>query len=65
MQFNFDAEFPEQIKRKTDKELIDIYVNPHEYQPSFVELATGELGKRNINLDSYKQTREQKQQKAK
>lgn len=25
MQFNFDAEFPEQVKRKTDKELIDIY----------------------------------------
>lgn len=64
MQFNFDTEFPEQIKRKTDKELIDIYVNPHEYQPAFVELAIEELGKRNINLDSYRQAREQKRQKA-
>lgn len=63
MQFNFDAEFPEQIKRKTDKELIDIYVNAHEYQPAFVELAIEELGKRNISLDSYKQIREQKKQK--
>lgn len=63
MQFNFDAEFPEQIKRKTDKELIDIYVNAHEYQPAFVELATEELGNRNISLDSYKQIREQKKQK--
>lgn len=63
MQFNFDAEFPEQIKRKTDKELIDIYVNAHEYQPAFVELATGELEKRSVSLDGYKQVREQKKQK--
>lgn len=63
MSFNFDTEFPEQIKRKTDKELIDIYVNAHEYQPAFVELATGELGKRNINLDRHKQVRERKRQK--
>jgi hypothetical protein len=63
MQFNFDAEFPEQIKRKTDKELINIYLNAHEYQPAFVELATGELGKRNISLDGYKQVKEQKNQK--
>lgn len=54
MKFNF----AEQIKQKTDKELIDIFINAKDYNPEFVKLAEEELAARHIPVDASKQVRD-------
>ena len=53
--------FKEQVETKTDQELIDIYINPDDFQESFVTAATEELNRRNVSLDQFKQKREQEE----
>jgi hypothetical protein len=52
---NFD--FSEQIKQKTNEELIEIFTHPKNYSPDFIALAENELVKRNVNIDNAKQER--------
>lgn len=54
-------DFKEQVATKTDQELIDIYINPDDFQESFVTAAEEELNKRNVRLEQFKQKREQKE----
>ncbi|MDZ4810280.1 MAG: hypothetical protein SGI96_18735 [Bacteroidota bacterium] len=49
------------MQSKTEQELIDIYINPDEYQRAFVNAAEEELRKRDVNLALYNQTKAQKQ----
>jgi tetrahydromethanopterin S-methyltransferase subunit D len=51
MEFNFE----DQIASKTDKELLDIYANPHDYQESFVSEVVRELSNRKVDLASVPQ----------
>lgn len=44
--------FEEQIAKKTDNELTDIYIEYFKYQKEFVDLVEVELRKRNLPLDS-------------
>lgn len=44
--------FEEQIAKKSDGELTDIFIEDFKYQPDFIELVKVELIKRNIPLDS-------------
>jgi uncharacterized membrane protein len=54
-------DFREQVAGKTDQELIDIYINPQDYQENFVQAVIEELTRRNVSLKSYQQERDQKQ----
>ena len=54
MQFDFEN----QIKKKTDQELTDIFINAKDYNPEFVKLAEQELNARNINLDVSKRVKD-------
>lgn len=44
--------FEEQIAKKTDSELTDIYIEYFKYQKEFVDLVEEELRKRNLPIDS-------------
>lgn len=52
--------FHEQIIKKSDQELLDIYVNSDDYQAEFVKLADQELTKRRIPLEKYRIEKEAK-----
>lgn len=54
MQFDFG----DQIRKKTDQELTDIFINAKDYNPDFVRLAEDELSRRNISLDMSKRVKE-------
>jgi hypothetical protein len=56
-----DFDFASQIAAKSDKELMDIYVNGGQFQERFVALAEAELEKRNVPLDHLRQIRTEKQ----
>ena len=45
------------VKKKTDDELLDIYVNAHDYRPTFVNLVENELANRNILIDQVQKIR--------
>jgi len=45
------------VKKKTDDELLDIYVNAHDYQPVFVNLVENELANRNIPTNQIQKVR--------
>jgi hypothetical protein len=54
-------DFSKQVTSKTDQELIDIFINPQDYQESFVQVVTEELKRRNVNLENYQQEKDKKQ----
>ena len=56
-----DINFQEQIAVKSNDELIEIFTNPHLYQPLFVELVRVEIIKRNIPIDAVEKIKQQKQ----
>jgi hypothetical protein len=58
-------DFTHQIKHKTDKELTEIFINPKDYNPEFVRLAEEELQLRNINIDTSREIKEQKEEMSK
>ena len=45
--------FQEHIINKSNKDLIEIYVNADNYQPEFVNQVYEELTKRGVSLDQY------------
>lgn len=51
----------EQIKAKTDKELLEIYVNDFNYQAAFVELAKEEMIRREVPFEQTNEIKEKKQ----
>ncbi len=51
--------FDEQMIAKSNEELIDIYTNPNNYQPAFVNSAYAELNKRAVPLQEYDAIKEQ------
>jgi hypothetical protein len=55
------TDFKEQISRKTDQELLDIYINHDEFQESFVAAAVEELNLRNIKIEQFRKERDEKQ----
>jgi|CXWL01.1.fsa_nt_gi hypothetical protein len=55
-----NIDFNEQLSIKTDQELIDIYINPDDFQENFVTAAVEELNKRNVNLENFEEEREKK-----
>lgn len=57
MNFNYD----EQIKMKSNSELVEIYTNPSAYQHEFVELAKLEIVKRNIPVQTLDEIKEKKE----
>jgi len=52
--------FEQKIKAKTNEELIDIFINSKDYQPAFIDAVEVEILKREIPIDSLKETREEK-----
>jgi hypothetical protein len=54
--------FLEQINSKTDDELMEIYVNEFNYQPSFVELAREELVRRVVPYESRNNVKVKKEE---
>jgi hypothetical protein len=46
--------FASQISEKTDKELLDIFKQPEEYQTAYIELVEKELQKRELNHGQIK-----------
>jgi hypothetical protein len=50
-------DFQEQIAVKTDQELLDIYINPEQYQEAFVNQSRQELMRRGVSLDKYENER--------
>ena len=46
--------FKLQVEQKTDQELVDIYLKPHDYQPDLILVVEQELTKRKIPLESIK-----------
>ncbi|HEV7622365.1 MAG TPA: hypothetical protein VGO09_11550 [Flavisolibacter sp.] len=44
------ADFIDKVENKTNEELVNIYVNPWDYQQDFVDLAYNELIKRKVDL---------------
>lgn len=50
-------DFTEQVKQKTNDELIEIFTYPKNYNPDLVALAEEELKKRNVETDSAMQVR--------
>jgi hypothetical protein len=57
MEFNFK----EQLKDKTDQELIDIYLNQDGFQDNFVSAAIDELELRKINIGELQKEKELKE----
>ncbi|MBI5857130.1 MAG: hypothetical protein HZB42_05730 [Sphingobacteriales bacterium] len=53
-----DFDFKEQLKAKTDQELIDIYVNQDGFQENFVSAAIEELQLRKINIEEFRKEKE-------
>ena len=56
---NFD--FSEQVVNKTDQVLIQIFINPQDYQGDFVKAVTVELNKRGINEGKYRQEKDERE----
>ena len=52
--------FNELVKKKTDKELIDIYLNPQDYQAEFVGLVVEEITHRKLPIDTLDEIRSKK-----
>lgn len=52
--------FNELVKKKTDKELIDIYLNPQDYQADFVGLVVEEITHRKLPIDTLDEIRSKK-----
>ena len=50
--------FEEIVEKRTDKELVDIFLNPHIYKNEFVKVVTAELDKRKIHNDSINPIKE-------
>jgi hypothetical protein len=57
MEFNF----VDQIKQKSDEELTDNYINARDYNPEFVKLVEEEIKIRNINIDTSRQIKDNKE----
>jgi len=49
--------FKDQISKKTDNELSDIFINNNKYQKEFVEFVELELKRRNLPIDSILELR--------
>lgn len=56
-----DFAFREQVKTKTDQELVDIYINQDGYQQNFVSAAIDELQLRKINIGELQKEKELKE----
>lgn len=54
--------FNELVKKKTDKELIDIYLNPQDYQAEFVSFVIKEIANRKLPIDTLDEIRSKKDQ---
>ncbi len=52
--------FNELVKNKTDNELIDIYLNPQDYQAEFVGLVVEEITHRKLPIDTLDEIRSKK-----
>ena len=46
--------FTSQVSEKSDKELLDIYKRPEEYQDAYIDLVEKELQKRKANHEQIK-----------
>jgi hypothetical protein len=53
-----NVNFEDQILKKTNDELLDIFLNSDHYQRGFVELAVQELDRRKVDITSYKQQKQ-------
>ncbi len=46
--------FQKQVEQKSDKELVEIYLNAQDYQENFMKVVGEEYSKRNISSDALK-----------
>lgn len=57
-----NSSFEEQIKKKTDSELTEIFINESNYQKEFIELVKIEIINRNLPIDSIIELRKKNNQ---
>ena len=57
-----NMDFKEQVRRKTDDELLSIYIDSDDYQEGYVQEVHEELKRRNVVLDIFEKEKQEKQQ---
>jgi hypothetical protein len=57
-----NMDFVEQVRRKTDDELLSIYIDSDDYQEEYVQEVHEELKRRNVVLDKFEKEKQEKQQ---
>ena len=57
-----NMDFKEQVRRKTDDELLSIFIDSDDYQEGYVQEVHEELKRRNVVLDIFEKEKQEKQQ---